>query len=83
MYVTLHALNLILYHSDINECENDMHDCLSSDHKVCTDTYGSFICECEQGYNNVSDLCEGTYNIHSFIVESTVSLVEAPIYLRY
>ena len=37
-----------------------MHNCSSSEHKVCVDTYGSYVCECEQGYESVSDICEGT-----------------------
>lgn len=44
---------------DINECENETHDCLSSDHKVCVDTNGSYVCNCKEGYRNVSDICYG------------------------
>ena len=54
--------------TDINECENDTHNCLLSDHKVCIDTIGSHACICQDGYNNASDICEGTlvsYYYHS------------------
>lgn len=45
---------------DVDECQSDMHNCSSSEHKVCVDTYGSYLCECERGYDNVTDICEGT-----------------------
>ena len=47
-------------HSDIDECEDEPPVCLSFDHEVCSDTLGSYVCECEEGYHNVSGLCEGT-----------------------
>ena len=51
---------MFVFHcSDVNECENKLHNCFLSEHKVCIDTDGSFLCECKQGYINVSDLCEG------------------------
>ena len=50
--------------TDINECENDTHSCLLSDHKVCTDTIGSYACVCQEGYNDASDICEGTLVNH-------------------
>lgn len=49
----------MFHYSDVNECENNLHNCILSEHKVCIDTDGSFLCECKQGYINVSDLCEG------------------------
>ena len=46
--------------SDVNECQIGMHNCKSSEHQICVNTDGSYICECGQGYNNVSGVCEGT-----------------------
>lgn len=45
---------------DVDECRRDMHNCSASEHKVCMDTIGSYICKCTQGYDNSSDLCNGT-----------------------
>ena len=45
---------------DVDECRSGIHNCSTSEHTVCVDTYGSYVCECAQGYDNVSDLCEGT-----------------------
>ena len=47
--------------SDINECANDS---LNGCNQICTNTIGSFVCECNSGYELGDDLmtCSGLYN---------------------
>ena len=47
--------------SDINECANDS---LNGCNQICTNTIGSFLCECNNGYELGDDLmtCSGLYN---------------------
>ena len=59
-------MKLILYiqfviMSDINECANDS---LNGCNQICTNTIGSFLCECNNGYELGDDLmtCSGLYN---------------------
>ena len=54
--------------SDINECTNDS---LNGCNQICTNTIGSFVCECNSGYELGDDLmtCTGLYNtlyIHTY-----------------
>ena len=59
-------MKLILYIqfviiSDTNECANDF---LNGCNQICTNTIGSFLCECNNGYELGDDLmtCSGLYN---------------------
>ena len=47
--------------SDINECANDS---LNGCNQKCTNTIGSFVCECNNGYELGDDLmtCSGLYS---------------------
>ncbi|XP_055859606.1 uncharacterized protein LOC106063092 isoform X3 [Biomphalaria glabrata] len=42
---------------DINECVDSSYNCGQSQHKVCTNTPGSFQCSCQAGYSMVNDVC--------------------------
>ena len=49
---------------DIDECANSSaHGCLESEHKVCVNTLGSFMCNCEPGFLKFVDhdgmFCQG------------------------
>lgn len=43
--------------TDINECLNATHDC--SPYANCTNTIGSFSCECQNGFDGNGTVCEG------------------------
>ena len=47
----LYFTNIILMHSDINECTEDTDDC-SHD---CYNTVGSYLCDCPTGYELDTD----------------------------
>ena len=43
--------------ADIDECEGGSHDCS----QICVNTPGSYYCNCQRGFQLVSDTeCEGT-----------------------
>ena len=44
--------------SDIDECASRTHDC-TREGEFCVNTNGSFTCECDTGYINIGDRCEG------------------------
>ena len=65
IYIYFHKLSItnqyIFSIIDINECDN-LSTC--PEHFYCINTYGSFRCECEDGYNKITDsLCHGNYRI--------------------
>ena len=43
--------------SDVDECSSDTDDC--SDLATCTNTDGSFVCECVAGYTGDGVTCTG------------------------
>ena len=42
---------------DINECDLDLNDC--DENAACTDTDGSFTCECHDGFSGNGTVCQG------------------------
>ena len=65
--VLSHTGELTLWHNpvpntytDINECAEDTHNCAQE----CTNTIGSFTCDCNTGYRLASDghSCNGNYH---------------------
>ena len=55
--MNMHTLISIL--TDINECSDGTHNCS----QICTNTPGSFICECNNGFllDNDEATCNGMY----------------------
>ena len=45
----------MLYHADIDECLNASHNC--DERANCTNTIGSYLCSCEQGYEGDGRTC--------------------------
>lgn len=50
--------NSLLYIIDVNECTQNMDNCSSN--ALCTNTQGSFLCDCNSGYNGNGVNCAGT-----------------------
>ena len=42
-------------HTDLDECAENATLC----DQICTNTFGSYECSCEDGYNLVGEICEG------------------------
>ena len=55
-YFELIIINLQL---DVNECEENLHNC--TDLEICRNTFGGFNCDCVMGYQrrNANSQCEG------------------------
>ena len=49
------------YHSDIDECVTNQHDC--NEKAICSDTDGSFNCTCKVGYRGDGVDCTSTYSV--------------------
>ena len=50
-------LTKINYHSDIDECRFNSHNC--SNNAICINTKGSFNCSCKPGYTGNGHSCSG------------------------
>lgn len=46
-----------IFHSDIDECERNIHNCSSL--ATCTDTDGGYYCNCTSGYTGNGKTCAG------------------------
>ena len=58
--------------SDIDECFEEDHNCLSEDYRKCNNTVGGFECVCDNGYEeNSNGTCVGKYG-HSGLTQSYV-----------
>ena len=61
MTLSVHALFMIDYHTDIDECQ--MNPCEDVNNTYCINTNGSYSCECYPGYvRNGTIQCTGTHN---------------------
>ena len=69
MYVSRRVL--IIFHSDIDECERGTDGC---DHN-CTNTDGSYYCTCMDGYELESDnhTCTGNVYVHACVIHMHLS----------
>ena len=58
MYIYLHVC---CASPDINECIEGTHNCSRTGNNFCINTIGSFICQCDEGYQhgNPQDACTG------------------------
>lgn len=45
---------------DIDECSSDDYPCHINAH--CTDTVGSYICDCAEGYTGNGSMCHGLFS---------------------
>ena len=54
-YYSLSMLYLLF--TDINECTNSTNDCHRN--STCTNSIGSYSCECNQGFNGNGTICIG------------------------
>ena len=50
-----HLIFMFVIATDINECEIDLDICSNSSNRVCEDTPGSYMCVCEEGFQEDTD----------------------------
>ena len=68
--------------SDIDECKGN-HSCHVN--ATCTNTNGSYLCECHPVFNGNGQNCTGEFNIYAiifriFLLESNLKLLSWPYY---
>ena len=51
--------NWFIFSTDVNECTNDQHTCHL--HGNCTNTDGSYTCDCIDGYTGDGNICFGIF----------------------
>ena len=54
-------VNDVGFFTDINECTTSAHDCHAE--AICSNTDGSFTCNCNQGYTGDGEDCAGMFSI--------------------
>ena len=67
--------------SDIDECKG-IHSCHVN--AICTNTKGSFVCECQPEFNGNGQNCKGEFNLFAiifriFLLESYLKLLRWPL----
>ena len=70
-------IKYICVFSDIDECKGN-HSCHVN--ATCTNTNGSYICECRPGFNGNGQECTGEFNLFAvifriFLLESNLTLL--------
>lgn len=56
-YTTTRKICLILFSKDVHECSTKTDNCHT--HANCTNSKGSFICTCKNGFKGNGSYCEG------------------------
>ena len=54
---TILSLLYCQYHADIDECSSGSHNCDSDERATCTNTIGSYLCSCKEGYEGDGRTC--------------------------
>ena len=67
--------------SDIDECKGN-HSCHVN--AICTNTNGSYLCECQPGFNGNGQSCTGEYSLSAikfgkFLLEFSLALEEVTV----
>ena len=68
--------------SDIDECKGN-HSCHMN--ATCTNANGSYVCECQPGFNENGQSCIGEFNLFAiifriFLLEHNLKLLRWPYY---
>ena len=76
------SANIYVVFSDIDECKGN-HSCHVN--ATCTNTNGSYVCECYPGFNGNGQSCTGEFNLFAiifriFLLESNLKLLRWPYY---
>lgn len=69
--ITLHNLELLLCHADINECIEDPCGSIA----LCANTAGSYSCICDSGYTWTGTTCAGNNIFNTYTVISCAMII--------
>ena len=66
-------INVFVHCIDINECSEGTAGCAH----ICTNTIGSYVCSCDQGYRLESDgrTCNGKSKFNTFYSGETITIL--------
>ena len=70
---------------DIDECLLELHNC--NTRAYCTNTVGSYVCSCRNGFEGTGTSCYGkiyhlfTFQLFFILIKSKICLPRIPIYL--
>ena len=75
------SANIYVVSSDIDECKGN-HSCHVN--ATCTNTNGSYLCECHPGFNGNGQSCTGEFNLFAiifrmFLLEPSLRLLRWPL----
>ena len=62
------------FHTDIDECVEESDNC--DDNAICTNTDGSFTCECESGFSGNGIQCDGKIIMVMTLVSNKILIKE-------
>ncbi len=68
-FLSIHYSTPYIYFVDADECTDDTDDC--DDNAVCTNTVGSYTCDCNVGYSGDGLNCTG--KVSYFLVQEIKS----------
>ena len=63
------------YFLDVNECTEEAHNCHVMSNATCSDTDGSFYCNCTEGFEGNGTHCNGTVLLLISVMCLTVPLL--------
>lgn len=66
---------IVISLTDIDECTTKTHNC--SENATCTDTAGSFVCECKAGFTGNGTYCQGKANAVTCSSEDSIAISDA------
>lgn len=58
--------------ADINECNTVNSPCDTEGKQKCVNTAGSYVCQCQTGYHNVSGVCQSKFLLFKYSRQNTV-----------
>ena len=56
----------LFFGTDVDECENGENSC--DVNANCSNTPGSYVCKCKQGFDGAGETCRGNTNRFNFII---------------
>ena len=64
---------------DINECTEGLHDCHLQANTECFNTYGSYVCNCQIGYQLNGHICRGKFKSSNLTILSVYIILSPDV----